>query len=251
MLRTRVLVLACALVLSTSAMADTVEIEFDFSSSTMSFLGLITIPPDGTIHSMAATTVLPAAGGEGATSIQTGSALLKSLMVDMTLNAQVGLGTLITGPVIVSQVGTSTGPLTNTQSIMFGGTGTGTGTGTALGMSLFVSAYLQCFGLFCGLIGDFPVSIMGTNPPPPGQAFTITLAGLNTPGSGYVGGTMPISIPPEYTTGSPFTGTVLLTGNEVSRTYVPEPGSLAQMLSGVVALAGLSLRRRRGRGVSQ
>jgi hypothetical protein len=197
---------------------------------------------------MGATTVLPAAGGEGATSVQTGSALLKSLMVDMTLSAAVGFGTQITGPVIVSQVGTSTGAFTNTQTVMFGGTGTG----TSLGMSLFVSAYLNCFGLFCGLIGDFPISIMGTNPPPTGQAFTITLASLNTPGAAYVGGTMPISIPPaNTTTGNPFTGTVFLTGNEVSRTYLPEAGSLAQLISGAVALAGLSLRRRRGRGVSQ
>jgi hypothetical protein len=118
-------------------------------------------------------------------------------------------------------------------------------------MSLFVSAYLQCFGLFCGLVGDFPVSIMGTNPPPPGDAFTITLGSLNTIGAANVAGTMPISIPPEYTTGSPFTGTIILAGTEVSRTYVPEPGSLAQMVSGVVALGGLSLRRRRSRRGSQ
>ena len=248
MLRTRILVLAGALVLSTSATADTVEIEFDFSDSIMSFLGLITIPPDGTIHSMSATTILPAVQtGGGATSVQTGSAQLKGLMVDMTLSAAVGLGTLITGPVIVSQVGTSTGPFTNTQSVMFGGTGTGTG----LGMSLYVDAYLRCVGLFCGLIGDFPVSSMGPNPAPPGQTFTITLASLNTPGAANVGGTMPISIPPETTAGNPFTGTVFLAGNEVSRTFVPEPSSFAQLTSGVVVLAGLSRRRRRSRGISQ
>lgn len=246
MLRIRILVLAGALVLSTNATADTVEINFDFSNSIMSFLGLITIPPDGTIHAMSATTILPAVQTSGgATSVQTGSAQLKGLMVDMTLSAAVGFGTLITGPVIVSQVGTSTGPFTNTQSVMFGGTGTG------LGMSLYVNAYLRCVGLFCGLIGDFPVSIMGTNPAPPGQTFTITLASLNTPGAANVGGTMPISIPPETTAGNPFTGTVFLAGSEVSRTFVPEPGSFAQLTSGVVVLAGLSRRRRRGRGISQ
>jgi hypothetical protein len=254
MRRIRVLVLVCALVLSTTASADTVEIEFDFGNSVMSFLGLITIPPDGTINDMGATTILPAIQtGNGATSVQTGSALLKSLMVDMTLDAFVGLfGTRITGPVIVSQVGTSTGPFTNTQTIMFGGTGNGTGTGNgSIGMSLFVSAHLECVGLFCGVIGNFPVSIVGTNPPPPGQAFTISLAGLNTPGAGSVGGTMPISIPPETENGSPFTGTVFLDGNEVSRTYVPEPGALVQLIAGAIALAGLSLRSKRHGEVSQ
>jgi len=254
MRRIRVLILSCVLMLSTNAQADTVEIDFDFGNSIMSFLGMITIPPDGTINSMGATTILPAVKtGGGATSVQTGSAQLKNLTVDMTLSAQVGLFTLITGPVIVSQVGTSTGSFTNTQTVMFGGTGngTGTGTGTGLGMSLFVSAYLNCFGAFCGLIGNFPVSIMGTNPPPPGQAFTVTLASLNAPGAATVNGTMPISIPPETTAGSPFTGTIFLEGNEVSRTYVPEPGSLAQLIPGAVALAGLSRRRRRDRRASQ
>jgi hypothetical protein len=220
----------------------------------MSFLGLITIPPDGTINSMGSTTILPAAKtGGGATSIQTGSAQLRSLTANMTLDAALGLfGTRITGPVIVSQVGTSTGPFTNTQTVMFGGTGNGTGTGNGnIGMSLFVSAHLECFGPFCGLIGNFPVSIVGTNPPPPGQAFTISLSGLNTPGAANVGGTMPISLPPETENGSPFTGTVFLDGNEVSRTYVPEPDALVQLIAGAVALAGLSLRSRRHGEVSQ
>jgi len=253
MLRTRVLVLVCALLLSTGATADTVEIDFDFGSSTMNFLGTITIPPDGKINSMSATSILPAAGGEGATSVQTGTAQLKSLMVDMTINYGSPGVARIFGPVIVSQVGTSTGPFTNTHSVMFGGmgTGTGTGTGTALGMSLFVSAHLDCTGLFCVLAGDFPVTIVGTYPPLPGQVFTITLASLNTPGAANVGGTMPIYIPPEYTTGSPFTGTIFLAGTEVSRTYVPEPGSLAQLMPGGVALVALSLRRRRSKGGSQ
>jgi hypothetical protein len=250
----RVLLLTCVLASSTSARADTVEIDFDFGTSTMSFLGLINIPPDGTINSMGATTILPAIKTVGsATSVQTGNAHLRSLTVDMTVNAAVGLGTVITGPVIVSQVGTSIGTLTNTQTVMFGGpgTGTGTGTGTALGMSLYVNAYLNCFGLFCGLFGDFPISIMGTDPPPPAVPFTIFLGSLNTPGAANVSGSMPISLPPETTGGSPFTGTVFVTGNEVSRTYVPEPGSLAQLICGATALAGLSRRRRRGRGTSQ
>jgi hypothetical protein len=118
-------------------------------------------------------------------------------------------------------------------------------------MSLFVSAHLNCMGLLCPVFGDFPVTIVGTNPPPPGQAFTVTLASLNASGAATVNGTMPISIPSETTTGSPFTGTIFLEGNEVSRTYVPEPGSLAQLIPGAVALAGLSRRRRRGRGISQ
>ncbi len=106
-------------------------------------------------------------------------------------------------------------------------------------------------GLLCGALGDFPISIMGTNPSPPGQAFTITLAGLNTPGAANVGGTMPISLPPETSNGSTFTGTVFLAGNEVSRTYVPEPGALVQLTAGAIALAGLSLRSRRNGEVSQ
>jgi hypothetical protein len=251
MRRIRVLVLACVLVLSTSAQADTVGIDFDFGDSTMSFIGTINIPPDGTIHSMGATTVLPAIKtGGGATSVQTGSAQMKNLTADLTVDGGEFLVAVVTGPVFVSQVGTSTGPFTNTQTVMFGGTGTGTGTG--VGMSLFVDAYLQCAGLFCGLVGNFPVSIMGTSPPPPGQAFTITLASLNTPGAANVVGTIPVSLPPETSLGSPTTGTIFLMGTEVSRTYeVPEPGSLAQLIPGALALAGLSRRRRQNRGASQ
>jgi hypothetical protein len=249
----RVLVLVCALVLSTSAQADTVGIDFDLGDSTMSFIGTINIPPDGTIHSMGATTILPAIKtGGGATSVQTGSAQMKNLTLDMSIDAgTVGIA-VITGPVFVSQVGTSTGPFTNTQSVMFGGTGTGTGTGTGAGMSLFISAHLRCAGLFCGLVGNFPIDITGTNPAPAGQAFTIFLASLNTPGAANVDGTMPVSIPPATSLGSPTTGTIFLMGNEVSRTYeVPEPGSLAQLIPGAIALAGLSRRRRQSRGTSQ
>ena len=116
---------------------------------------------------------------------------------------------------------------------------------------MFVSAHLDCIGFLGCLFGDFPITIVGTNPPPPGQAFTITLSGLNTPGAGNVGGTMPISLPPETENGSTFTGTVFLNGNEVSRTYVPEPDALVQLIAGAVALAGLSLRSRRHGEVSQ
>jgi len=249
MRRIRVLVLACVLVLSTSAQADTVGIDFDLGDSTMSFIGTINIPPDGTIHSMGATTILPAIKtGGGATSVQTGSAQMKNLTLDMSIDAGSFLIARITGPVFVSQVGTSTGPFTNTQSVMFGGTGTG----TSAGMSLFISAHLRCQGLFCSSVGNFPIDITGTNPAPAGQAFTIFLASLNTPGAANVGGTMPVSIPPATSLGSPTTGAIFLMGNEVSRTYeVPEPGSLAQLIPGAIALAGLSRRRRQNRGASQ
>jgi hypothetical protein len=249
MRRIQVLVLACALVLSTSAQADTVGIDFDFSSSTEISLGAVNIPPDGTIHSMGATTILPAIKtGGGATSVQTGSAQLKNLTLDLTVDAGSFLVAHITGPVFVSQVGTATGPFTNTQTVMFGGTGTGTG----LGMSLFIRANLSCQGLFCSSVGNFPISISETNPASQAQPFTIFLASLNTPGAANVDGTMPISIPPATSLGTPTTGSIFLMGNEVSRTYeVPEPGSLAQLIPGAIALAGLSRRRRQNRGASQ
>ncbi len=251
--RMRFLVLACALVLATSAEADTVGIDFDFSSATTISLGGVNIPPDGTIHSMGATAILPAIKtGGGATSVQTGSAQLKSLTLDLTVEAGTPFVAHITGPVIVSQVGTVTGPFTNTQSVMFGSPGTGTGTGTGLGMSMFVSAHLNCTGLFCGAVGNFPIDIVGTNPASKGQPFTVFLASLNIPGAANVDGTMPISIPPATSLGTPTKGNIYLMGTEVSRTYnVPEPGALAQLVPGAIALAGLSRRRRRNRGASQ
>jgi len=244
MRRIRFLLVACVLGSSASAQADSVEIDFDFGSSILNLLGSITIPPDGSITSMGATAVLPAIKtGGGATSVQTGSAQLKNLTADFTVDAgTVGIA-VVRGNVFVSQVGTSTGPFTNTQTVMFGG---GTGTGTAGGLSLFISAHLNCVGLFCGLVGNFPVDIVGTNPPPAGQAFSIMLASLNTPGAAKADGTVPFSIPPATPLGNPATGTIFLMGNEVSRTFnVPEPGSLAQLISGAIGLAALSLRRRR------
>jgi hypothetical protein len=253
MRRIHFLIVACVLGSSASAQADSVEIDFDFGSSILHLLGSVTIPPDGSITSMGATAVLPAIKtGGGATSVQTGSAQLKNLTADFTVDAgTVGIA-VVRGNVFVSQVGTATGPFTNTRTVMFGGGGTGTGTGTAGGLSLFVSAHLNCVGLFCGLVGDFPISIVGTNPPPPGQAFSIMLASLNTPGAANASGTVPFSFPPQTTLGDPTTGTIFLTGNEVSRTFnVPEPHSLAQLIPGAIVLTGLSLRRRPLRGASR
>ncbi|HXV37056.1 MAG TPA: hypothetical protein VEC18_07895, partial [Myxococcota bacterium] len=170
----RFLAIALPLALSSGARADTVDIDFDFGDSTMSFLGTVNIPPGGTIHSMGAITTLPAiktAGGM--TSVQTGVAELKDLTLNMTVRTGSPLAALVTGTVIVQQVGTSTGPFTNTRTVMFGGTPTGTE--TSPGMSLFISAHLNCFGLFCAGLGDFPISIVGTQPPPPGQAFSLFL----------------------------------------------------------------------------
>jgi len=249
--RIRFLLAAVILSFSTGARAESVAIDFDLGDSVLNLLGSVTIPPDGSIMSMGATAVLPAIKTSGgATSVQTGSAQLKDLTADITVDA----GTLgvahVTGNIFVSQMGTSTGPFTNTRTVMFGGGGTSTSTGA--GLSLFVSAHLKCVGLFCGLIGDFPVDIVGTNPPPPGQAFSIMLASLNTPGAAKVDGTIPFSLPPKTPLADPTTGTLFLVGNEVSRTFnVPEPHALAQLIAGVICLAGLSLRRRPLRGTSR
>jgi len=242
------LLAVCFLAWPAIARADTVEIDFDLGNSTLSFLGAVTIPPDGTITSMGATAVLPAIKtGGGATSVQTGSAQLKNLLINATVDAG-NLGAVVTGDIFASQQGTATGPFTNTQTIMFGGA---TGTGTGGGLNLFVSVHLNCFGLLCGLVGDFPVSIVGTNPPGSGQIFSIMLASLNTPGAANVDGTIPFSFPPETSLGSPTTGTLFVLGEEVSRTYnVPEPGASAQLICGALALGVLSAHRRRIRGVS-
>jgi hypothetical protein len=54
MRRIPILVLSLVFAAAISARADTVQIDFDFGGSVMSFLGAATIPPDGTIHSMGA-----------------------------------------------------------------------------------------------------------------------------------------------------------------------------------------------------
>jgi hypothetical protein len=251
MIRVRFLLGALILLFSTGAQAESVAIDFDLADSTLSLLGSVNIPPDGSITSMGATAVLPAIKTSGgATSVQTGSAQLKSLTADISVDAGTAGIALVTGNIFVSQVGTSTGPFTNTRTIMFGGADTSTGAGG--GLSLFVSAHLRCVGLFCGLVGDFPVDVVGTNPPPPGQAFSIMLASLNTPGAAKVDGTVPFSLPPKTTLGTPTTGTLFLVGNEVSRTFnLPEPRSLAQLIVGAIGLAGLSRRRRQIRGASR
>jgi len=246
--RTRFLLAALILASPTGAHAESVAIDFDLGDSILNLLGSVTIPPDGSITSMGATAVLPAIKTSGgATSVQTGSAQLKNLTADITVDAGTLGIAVVTGNIFVSQRGTATGPFTNTRTVMFGGAGTGTGAGG--GLSLFVSAHLKCVGLFCALIGDFPVDIVGTNPPPPGQAFSIMLASLNTPGAAKVDGTAPFSLPPRTPLADPTTGTLFLVGNEVSRTFnVPEPHALAQLVAGAIGLAGLSLRRRPLRG---
>jgi hypothetical protein len=256
----RILLLLCAIASATVAHADTVEIRFDLSGSTLNFPSLATIPPEGTIRTMGATAVLPATKTTGgATVVQTGVGAFKSFTMDLTVSAGVPFFARVTGTVILDQVGTVTGPFTNTQTLIFGGP---TGSGAPQDLQFFRSVHLDCAGLLCGSLGSFPITSVGTPPPgtgtgtgtgtpPEPQPQSLFLANLNTPGAAALSGTLFIS-QAATTTGDPFTGSIPLVGTEVSRTYVvPEPSFIVMLVPGLVGLAGLSLRRRRSGGAAR
>ena len=230
-----------------AARADMVEITFDFGSSVLTVVSTltITVPPDGQINRMGAVGGFPAIQtASGATMVQTGNANIKSLTLQLTIDGGVALFGKVDGTVTATQLGTSTGPFTNTQSAVFG-----TPSATGNGLSIFLRAMVDCAGFLCP--GSFPINISATQPAPTGNGNTYTLMfhNLNTPGAASITGSLPISLAASGT-GSPLNAMFNLTGVEVSRTFVvPEPAYLALLVPGVAAVAAVGLlgRRRRRR----
>ena len=85
--------------------------------------------------------------------------------------------------------------------------------------------------------GSFPINV--TN-----SVATLALSGLGLAGLGTIGaGTLHGFINLSFGGNS---GVLALVGQEVGRTYIPEPNTFAMLGLGLLGMAGLASRRRRG-----
>ena len=223
----RCLLLAVALLTlgPASARAAQISIDFDFTSSTISAIGgAVNIPPDGAILSAFARVKVP---GAGIVTPSGGPITLSALTLSATIDATILLNT-ITGFVIASQLNTAMGLLT------------GNLTNAVILPPIFLDTSLSvnCAGFLCGVVGQFPITLNGTQTI--NDSFTLMVSGLDVSGSAMVSGTFSFD----------FNGTtamVMLVGTEITRTFLPEPGLLMQLGVGLAGLGFLGWRVRKKR----
>ena len=225
MLRLAQVLILLSLLLSTgSARAGSVQIDFDFTGSSVQILGgIIGVPPDGTITAASASVTVP---GSSQTSISAGSATLSNLTLAATISATVISQATVSGSVAANQVPGGSAMLTaGLANLIFNG------------VLVNVSAPVNCTstGPQCGFLG-LPINLTGTFP----LSGTFPIASIGTPGNAVVSGAFPI-------TASGISALINLVGVEVSRTFVPEPNSASLLALGFIGLAAAARRARRHR----
>jgi hypothetical protein len=209
---------------ASSATAGTITVEFDLSNSAISILGgALTIPPDGSITSASATVVVQ---GSNATSPSAGAASLKALTIAATINGTVGGAVSLTGNLSGNQIGTAAGSLTGGLGNLLMGT-----------LTLSLNGNVNCFGGLCGVLGTFPVSLLNSMSVLSGPV-GLGIGGLGTLGSATLTALLSLSVG-----GNP--AVVNLVGQEISRTFVPEPNTFGLVGLGLLALSGAGWRRTR------
>ncbi len=206
------------------ARAGQLTIEFDFTSSVVS-LGMVSIPPDGSLTAASATLTLPASGSA---TVSAGPVRLESFLVAGTIDFFTGFLNLthITGSFTMSLNGTGLGTFNATSD-------------TALitrDFRAFLGLRLDCSGIL--LCGNFPISANGSGTL--NNTFPFAIQNVSVPGAASIATTLTVTL-----NGG---GTAMfdIQGIEVSRTFVPEPDRLALLGAGVAALFSLGALRARG-----
>jgi hypothetical protein len=214
---------ALAFLLTTSsAHAGAIIIDYDLGSSVVSMLGgLISIPPDGSITSATATVVVP---GSSLSNASAGPGNLQGLNLAASVNATVVSAATLTGGFTGVQVGNAAGTLTGGLGNLVLGT-----------LNLNLTGVINCTPAgICGALGTFPILLMGTSPIT--GIGNVGIGGVNTPGAGTLNAVLPIMI-------GGAAAQINLVGQEVSRSYVPEPSSFGLLGLGILGLAGVGWRR--------
>jgi hypothetical protein len=197
------------------------RITFDFrSGSTISLLGgTIVTPPDGTLD-FARARVLVDATAPGVY-VPGGAFVLDGTTIDGTVAKQISGVADIGGHFMASQVGSLSGVLAPGQD----------GGQFASSLALDLDVMIDCTGTGCSALG-MPINDVGLSLL---SIPFLPVTDLGVPGSARIETSIPIEI-------DGVLGTLDLVGVEVSRTFVPEPGTFALVAVGLGILAG---RRRR------
>lgn len=211
----------CLGAISAPARAGSVRIDFDFSGSSLSVLGgLINVPPDGNINAATGQIAVQSAGVSSLAA--PGAAALRSFNLNATVNANT-LGLVITGPASAALLSPVPGALTAGLGNLILNPG-----------NLSLNAFVNCSGTGCATLG-FPLSVTG---PQPVNFATLPINNINSIGNATIAGLFSMTI-------GGFTAVLSLVGTEVSRTYIPEPGSFGLVALGLVGLASAGAARRR------
>jgi hypothetical protein len=217
---------AILLLAAPPALAGTITIDFDLTGSGVALLGgILNIPPDGSITAASAQVTVQ---GSSAANPTAGAAQLGNLVVVATVNGTVGSAVLLTGGFSAAQIGGGAGSLSGGLANLNLAT-----------LTLNVNGLVNCIGGLCTALGTFPVSAVSS---------ASVLTGLGSIGLGNLGTLSAASLNGvlSFTIGGA-TAVLSLVGQEVNRTYIPEPNTFALVGLGIVGLAGLGWRRTRPR----
>lgn len=203
-------------VLAGRASALSERIVFDFTGgSSLSLLGgTIVTPPDGTLD--LGTARIDVEATAPGVYVAGGQFLLENVEVAGTMSKTIPGAAEISGSYAAAQVGTLAGTV-------------------ALGLdggqfvdplSLFLDVDVACTGTGCGALG-FPILDLGISLLSLGF---LPVDDLGIPGSARIEASIPIEI-------DGVLGTLELVGVEVSRTFIPEPGTFALLALGLGVMA--------------
>lgn len=181
--------------------AGTVEVEFDLTGSTLSALGgNINVPPDGTITSGSMRMRL---SGVGSMTVSPGPASFAAFSLGLTVDALLS-GALVTGAASMTQNGVADGSLTTALVHM----------AATSPFRVSATGSFDCAGVGCSALGSFPVTFNGIQTI--GPPVTFALGSIDTPGQATASGTLLMML-------GTHTAVLGVVGNEISRTFVPEP----------------------------
>jgi hypothetical protein len=211
------------LLLAAPLRADMIQIDFDLGATTISALGgAIVIPPEGSIGAASASIRVP---GVVTGTVSSGPGSITGLTFsNVTVDGTVLGAATITGPATAAQLAPAPGTLASLGRFVMTGN-----------MLLQATGTFQCVGNAI-LCDGFPVSFSGTQTV--GGPVTLNFGSLGVSGAATVTGVLTLSL-------GGLVATFDLVGQEVSRSYVPEPPRVAGLAAAFVLLGGLLWLRRR------